>query len=123
MLGKGPDSMARQLAKSLRRIRQELTAPAVRAVLFIPTFGVLLVVALWTAVIMRLALDCDAMFADGMQDVESFVATFEEHSIRALRDVDRTALLVKHEFERDGSVDLGALTRKGLIATDGFVQL
>ncbi|HZQ62202.1 MAG TPA: cache domain-containing protein, partial [Casimicrobiaceae bacterium] len=110
------------MAKSLCRLYHELTAPAVRAVLFIPVFGALLVAALWTAVVVRLTLDCETMFRDAMEDVESFVATFEEHSIRALRDLDRTALLVKSDIERDGAVDFAGLTRDGLLASDTFVQ-
>lgn len=94
-----------------------------RPLLGIPLFGLVLVIALWAAVAARLSLDRTALFAHAIQDVETFGASFEEHTVRALRDLDRTALVVKNEFERDGTVNLPGLLRKGLIPTDGFVQV
>lgn len=113
----------RREARSLQGWAQRLTGPALRSVLFIPLFGAVLVAALWAAVITRLTFDCDQMFADAAQDVDAFIASFEEHALRALRDVDRTALLVKTEFERNGTVDLPALARIGLVPVDAFVQV
>ncbi len=107
----------------LERLRRTVSAPALRPVLLIPLFGALLVVGIWTAVLDRLAFDRESLFADAVQDVETFTASFQEHAVRALRDLDRTALVVKRQFEREGTVDLPALMRDGLIPLDGLMQI
>ncbi|MEP7206661.1 MAG: diguanylate cyclase [Casimicrobiaceae bacterium] len=107
----------------LARVRNALIAPAMRPVLLIPLFGALLVAALWVAVATRLDFDHRSLLADARQDVETFAASFQEHTVRALRDVDRTALVVKHQFERDDAMSLTALARDGLIPVDGVMQV
>jgi hypothetical protein len=98
-------------------------APIMQAWLLIPAFGLLLLGSMWGRTLYQLASEEQTALTTGMHDTESFVAAFEQHTLRALKDADRTALLVKHEFERDGTVNVSGLVREGLIPADGFTVI
>ena len=91
--------------------------------LLIPAFGLLLIVAGWIAMLHQLDSERRRILDAEMRDTESFVAAFEQYALRAIKDTDRTALLIKYAFERDGSVDLPRMIAKGLIPVDGLIQV
>ncbi len=69
-----------------------------------PAFGLLLIAALWIATGVHLQSTQRALLNTTKHDTKSFVAAFERYTWRALRDADRTARLVKHEYEQHGAV-------------------
>lgn len=87
----------------------------------LPAFGLLLIAAVWTATWLQLQETERALIGAATHDTENLTAEFEQYTRRTIKDADRTALLVKHEFEQHGVVDLPALIRAGLIDTTGIV--
>jgi two-component system sensor histidine kinase BarA len=96
---------------SLTRHRHSLWA--------LPAFGLLLVTGMWAATWVQLQATEDALVGATTHATESLAAEFEQHAQRTIKDVDRMALLVKHEFERYNSLDLPGLIRQGLLVEGG----
>jgi diguanylate cyclase (GGDEF)-like protein/PAS domain S-box-containing protein len=103
--------------------RGERCARFARSLFFIPAFGLLLLAGLWLALAHRIETQRDATLAAAMRGTESFADAFSEYTLRSLRDIDRTAWLVKAQFERDGMVDLPYLIRHRLVPIDGPVRV
>lgn len=89
----------------------------------IPLFGAVLLVALWTAMIARLDSEREATLEAGMSTTNSIAVAFSENTLRELRDIDRTARLIKVQFERDGHVNLPFLTRNKLVPVDQAIRI
>ena len=85
----------------------------------LPAFGLLLVAGMWAATWVQLRATEHALTYATTRATESLAAEFEQHAQRTIKDVDRMALLVKHEFERYHSIDLTQLTREGLLVEGG----
>ncbi len=81
----------------------------------------MLIAAVWTATWLQLQATERALIGAATHDTEHLAAEFEQYTRRTIKDADRTALLVKHEFEQHGAVDLPALIRAGLIDATGIV--
>ncbi|NDP43595.1 MAG: diguanylate cyclase, partial [Aromatoleum sp.] len=94
-----------------------------RPLLAIPAFGVMLVAAVWTATLLQLATSERAAVTAALRDTENFVATYEQYARRAIKNADRTALLVKREFERDGAMNLPELVAAGLVDRGDFAAV
>lgn len=103
--------------------RHRLYARIARTPLAIPVFGALLLAALWLALVGRLDAERDAAIAAAMRHTEASATAFAEHTRRELRDIDRTASLVKAQFEPDGIVNLSYLIRNRLVPLDGPVRI
>ena len=79
---------------------------------------------MWAATWVQLRATEHALTYATTRATESLAAEFEQHAQRTIKDVDRMALLVKHEFEQYQSIDLAQLTREGLLVEgDGHVVL
>jgi hypothetical protein len=92
-----------------------------RGIYLIPIFGVCIVGILWLAVLNMLANEERSTVAAAMSSAEGIASTFEHRTVRAIRDADRTALLIKYLFERDGSVDVTRIIKNGLIPGDAYL--
>jgi hypothetical protein len=92
-------------------------------VLLIPAFGLILIAALWVVRLHQVEVEQQRTLETAMRDTESTVAAFEQYALRAIRDADRTTLLVKYALERDGVVNLPGMIQKGLIPADGLIQV
>src|SRR5437867_7733037 len=103
--------------------RHRLYSRVARTLLLIPAFGVLLLTGLWLALASRLHAERAAEVTGAMHATESFAAALSEYALRGLRDIDRTAWLVKAQFERDGIVNLPYLIRNRLVPVDGPVRV
>jgi diguanylate cyclase (GGDEF)-like protein/PAS domain S-box-containing protein len=106
-----------QLPDRLASARQRLWVYA------LPAFGLLLIAALWTATLMQLAAGERAALAAGMRDTENFAAAYEQATRRALKDADRTTLLVKHAFEHYATFDLTQLMAAGLVESNSSTHV
>ena len=85
------------------------------SLVLVPVFGVLLVVALWSAVLVGIAAGERKALESELRDANSYVFSFEAHVRRTLRELDRTLQLLKSETERTGQTDLKRLQELGLI--------
>ncbi len=104
----------------MRRRRFSLTR-GTQTLWALPGFGFLLIAAVWIATSLQLQSTQRALISSTTHDTESFVAAFERYTWRALKDADRIARLVKHEYEQHGTVDLPRLIATGLIEDSGPV--
>ena len=86
--------------------------------LVVPAFGLLLVVALWAAVLLGLAAGERLAVESELRDTASYVASFEQRVRRILGEHDRTLQLLKSETERTGRPDIRRLAEFGLIRGD-----
>jgi len=89
----------------------------------LPAFGLLLIAAMWTATWLQLQSTERALIGAKIHDTEHEVAIFERYTQQAIKDLDQTARLVKHEFEQQGTLDLPRLIREGLVKGSGLVVL
>ena len=72
----------------------------------------MLVAAVWAATWVQLRATERVLIGAAVHDTESFVASFERYTQRTIKDADRIARLVKHEFEQRATLDLPSLTRR-----------
>ena len=89
----------------------------------LPAFGLLLIAAVWVATLLHLRSTERGLIDEAMRDTETFVASFEQYTRRAIKDIDRMARIVKEEFQHHGVVDLPKLIHHGLIDGGGIVVL
>lgn len=80
----------------------------------LPAFGFLLIAAVWAATWEQAQSTRRALMTAATHDTESLAAEFEQYTLRAIGDADRTTRLVKHEFEKHGVLKLSELIRSGL---------
>jgi diguanylate cyclase (GGDEF)-like protein/PAS domain S-box-containing protein len=99
--------LPRHLRFSLTRHKHSLWA--------LPAFGVLLVAGMWAAAWVQVQTTERALIGATTHTTENLAAEFEQYTQRAIKDVDRMALLVKYEFEQHDSIDLPRLIREGLL--------
>jgi diguanylate cyclase (GGDEF)-like protein/PAS domain S-box-containing protein len=103
--------------------RARLGARLTRSLVLIPLFGALLLAAMWTAFVVRQHNERAAVLATELRQIDSVAAAFSEHTLRKLRDIDRTSWVIKAQFERDGIVNLPYLARNRLVPTDGSIRI
>ena len=87
----------------------------------LPVFGLLLIVAMWTATWLQLRSTERAVMSTATRDIANFAAAFEQYTRRTIKDADRIALLVKHEYEQHRILDVPRLVRAGLIEGSGIL--
>lgn len=84
----------------------------------LPAFGLLLIAAVWASTLLQLQATERSLLDGTTWLTERLAAEFEEYTRRAIKDADRTALVVKREFELQGKFDLTGLVRAGLLEND-----
>ena len=70
---------------------------------------------MWAATWVQLHATERALVGAATHTTETIATEFEQYTQRTIKDVDRMALLVKHEFEQHDSIDLSQLIREGLL--------
>src|SRR5262245_45756528 len=91
-------------AKIATRYRARKFPGAKLSCLVVPPLGLVLIIAGWLALFHQLRADERRILDSAMHDTESFVAAFEQYTLGVIKEADRTALLVKDTFEREGRV-------------------
>ncbi len=81
----------------------------------LPAFGLLLVAGMWAATWVQLESTERGLIGAATRTTETLATDFEQYTRRAINDVDRMTLVVKHEFEQHNSIDLPGLIREGLL--------
>ena len=93
----------------------------VRATWLIAAIGLMLIACVWAAALNRIGDERAAVVEANLRDNDAAAVTLEQRTLRALKDADLTARLLKHLFERDGTVDFVAAFSKGLIRPDAYL--
>jgi methyl-accepting chemotaxis protein len=114
---------ARRLFQWLRRLRQ----PA-------PAFGLVVIAICWTGLAYQLAGERNTAVEAAVERGNNLARLFEENTIRLIKDLDRTLLLLRLAYERNrehfvlrdwaaGTSLLGDLTiQASLIGPDGYLK-
>ncbi len=74
--------------------------PRRRALLAIPALGVLVLILLWTVIFARLSVEKDATSREAMASAAILSAALEQHTVKAIHQVDQITRFVKYEFEK-----------------------
>jgi hypothetical protein len=119
-----------QLPPQLRRIRSTVARRLLhgriwgpngdRALWLIPTFGVLLIALMWIGVLERGTTERAMVINAAEKSIDAVAATFEQRTLRTIKNADVTALLLKYQFEESGQVDIGRAMARGIIPANAY---
>ncbi|MEO8751794.1 MAG: diguanylate cyclase [Casimicrobiaceae bacterium] len=87
----------------------------------LPVFGLLLVGAMWIGTWVQMRSTERVLLEAATRDIAGVATSFEHYTRRTIKDADRIALLIKHEFEQQGTLDFPRLIRAGLIEAGGVL--
>ncbi|CAH2781857.1 MAG: Sensory box/GGDEF family protein [uncultured Paraburkholderia sp.] len=92
--------------------------------LAIPALGVLVLILLWTVIFARLSVEKEATYREAMASAAILSAALEQHTIKAIHQVDQITRFVKYEFEKTpGHFDLSSTVEKGVVQSETLVQV
>jgi diguanylate cyclase (GGDEF)-like protein len=95
-----------------------------RALLAIPALGVLVLILLWTVIFARLSVEKDNANREAMASAAILSSALEQHTVKAIHQVDQITRFVKYEFEKSpGRFDLASTFEKGVVQSDTLVQV
>jgi diguanylate cyclase (GGDEF)-like protein len=95
-----------------------------RALFAIPALGALVLVLLWTVIFARLSVERDAATHASMASAAILSSALEQHTIKAIHQVDQITRFVKYEFEKTpGQFNLLSTVEKGVVQSDTLVQV
>ncbi|SAK49752.1 EAL/GGDEF domain-containing protein [Caballeronia hypogeia] len=104
-----------------------LGAPAARrrrALLAIPVLGSFVLVLLWAVIFARLSVEREATTHESMASAAILSSALEQHTIKAIHQVDQITRFVKFEYEKSpDNFDLIATVEKGVVQSDTLVQV
>ena len=90
----------------------------------IPALGALVLVLLWTVIFARLSVERDAATHASMASAAILSSALEQHTIKAIHQVDQITRFVKYEFEKTpGQFNLASTVEKGVVQSDTLVQV
>src|ERR1700710_2988792 len=95
-----------------------------RALFAIPALGGLVLVLLWTVIFARRSVERDARTPASMASPAILSSALEQHTIKAIHQVDQITRFVKYEFEKaPGQFNLASTVEKGVGQSDTLVQV
>ncbi|CAB3764727.1 bifunctional diguanylate cyclase/phosphodiesterase [Paraburkholderia solisilvae] len=95
-----------------------------RALLAIPALGVLVLILLWTVIFARLSVEKESTYRETMASAGILSAALEQHTVKAIHQVDQITRFVKYEFEKSpGRFDLAGTVEKGVVQSETLVQV
>lgn len=90
----------------------------------IVALALVLVVALWIAVVFKVAAEERAELASIERRTMNLARVFEEHTVRTLGSVDQALLFVKFQYEKIGdALDIASAVEQGMIVSSLFNQV
>ncbi len=111
---------------SARDVRHRLDPAGTRrrALLAIPALGVLVLVLLWAVIFARLSVEKETTYREAMASAAILSAALEQHTVKAIHQVDQITRFVKYEFEKSpGRFDLASTVEKGVVQSETLVQV
>jgi diguanylate cyclase (GGDEF)-like protein len=95
-----------------------------RALLVIPVLGTLVLVLLWTVIFARLSVEREATTHESMASAAILSSALEQHTIKAIHQVDQVTRFVKYEYEKSPeNFNLISTVEKGVVQSDTLVQV
>jgi diguanylate cyclase (GGDEF)-like protein/PAS domain S-box-containing protein len=94
-----------------------------RARWLIPGFGALLIALIWTGVLIHSTTERSRVIDVAKQSIESVASTFEQRTLRTIKNADVTALLLKYQFEDLGQVDIDRAMARGIIPANAYALI
>lgn len=95
-----------------------------RALFVIPVLGTLVLVLLWTVIFARLAVEREATTHESMASAAILSSALEQHTIKAIHQVDQVTRFVKYEYEKSPeNFNLISTVEKGVVQSDTLVQV
>lgn len=83
-----------------------------------------MLVLLWTVIFARLSVERDAATHASMASAAILSSALEQHTIKAIHQVDQITRFVKYEFEKTpGQFNLASTVEKGVVQSDTLVQV
>ncbi|WP_207004467.1 bifunctional diguanylate cyclase/phosphodiesterase [Trinickia mobilis] len=117
-------NLARHYSARDTRLKRHSGGSHPRALLAIPLLGVLVLILLWTVIYARLSVEKETTYREAMASAAILSAALEQHTIKAIHQVDQITRFVKYEFEKNPShFDLATTVRKGVVQSDTLVQV
>ncbi|MEA3122967.1 MAG: hypothetical protein QOH33_2566, partial [Paraburkholderia sp.] len=106
------------------RARRNQAGSRRRALIAIPVLGLLVLVLLWTVIFARLSVERDSAYREAAASAAILSSALEQHTIKAIHQVDQITRFVKYEFERNPErFDLESTVEKGVVQNDTLVQV
>ncbi len=95
-----------------------------RALFAIPLLGTIAIALLWTAIVMRLAVEKDSAYREAAASAAILSSALEQHTIKAIHQVDQITRFVKFEFEKSPEhFNLTSTVEKGVVPSDTLIQV
>lgn len=95
-----------------------------RTLLAIPLLGVLVLILLWAVIFTRLAVEKEATQREATASAAILSAALEQHTVKAIHQVDQITRFVKYEFEKSPDhFNLISTVEKGVVQSDSLVQV
>ncbi|WP_277185579.1 EAL domain-containing protein [Caballeronia sp. BR00000012568055] len=95
-----------------------------RLLLAIPVLGTIVLVILWAVIFARLSVEREATTHESMSSAAILSSALEQHTIKAIHQVDQITRFVKYEYEKSpDNFDLIATVEKGVVQSDTLVQV
>ena len=94
-----------------------------RAWWLIAVAGILLVGGIWIVAWHFAQVERQLVLDQATRETEGVAATFEQRTLRTIKNADVTALLLKDQYEREGHVDIARALAQGIIPADAYLLL
>ncbi|ARL17240.1 EAL domain-containing protein [Burkholderia pseudomallei] len=111
-------------ARAARPVRATRKSRRRRALFAIPLLGTLALALLWVAIIARLSVEKDSAFRDAGASAAILSTALEQHTVKAIHQVDQITRFVKYEFEKSPTrFNLASTVEKGVVPSDTLIQV
>jgi diguanylate cyclase (GGDEF)-like protein/hemerythrin-like metal-binding protein/PAS domain S-box-containing protein len=94
-----------------------------RAWWLIAVAGILLVGGIWIVAWHFAQVERQLLLDQATRATEGVAATFEQRTLRTIKNADVTALLLKDQYEREGRVDIARALALGIIPADAYLLI
>ncbi|KAF1029104.1 MAG: putative signaling protein [Burkholderia plantarii] len=115
-------SSPRHFAAHLRLSRARKTRR--RALFAIPLLGMIALALLWAVIVVRLSVEKDSAYREAAASAAILSTALEQHTIKAIHQVDQITRFVKFEFEKSPEhFNLSSTVEKGVVPSDTLIQV
>ncbi|MBR8458090.1 EAL domain-containing protein [Burkholderia dolosa] len=95
-----------------------------RALFAIPLLGMLALALLWAVIIARLSVEKDSAYKEAAASAAILSSALEQHTVKAIHQVDQITRFVKFEFEKSPAhFNLASTVEKGVVPSDTLIQV
>ncbi|WP_407655482.1 bifunctional diguanylate cyclase/phosphodiesterase [Burkholderia alba] len=95
-----------------------------RALFAIPLLGTLALALLWAVIIARLSVEKESAYREATASAAILSTALEQHTVKAIHQVDQITRFVKYEFEKSPEhFNLASTVEKGVVPSDTLIQV